>query len=250
MEFQLPTRLLIWYSTHNSFGGDPLLKAVIFDCDGIIADNEPLHLRMFQKVLGEEDIPLTEKEYYDVYLGMDDKGCFTAVLSAHGRPATPEKLSDLIERKARYYREAIDHELILFPGVRSLVQEASKRYRLAVASGALLHEIELILKAAGIREAFNVIVSAEDVSTGKPDPEGFNKALSQLNASPPKPASPIQPKECLVIEDSIAGVQAAQSARMRCLAVTNSYTRDQLKQADLIVESLEGISPETLERFF
>jgi beta-phosphoglucomutase len=227
-----------------------LLKAVIFDCDGIIADNEPLHLRLFQKVLGEDGIPLTEKEYYDTYLGMDDKGCFTAVLSAHGRSATSDMIHDLIERKARYYREAIDHELILFPGVRSLVQEASKRYRLAVASGALLDEIKLILKAADIRKAFNVIVSAEDVSAGKPDPEGFNKALTCLNASPPKLDSPIQPKECLVIEDSIAGVQAAKAARMRCLGVTNSYPRELLKEADLIVDSLEGISPETLEKLF
>lgn len=227
-----------------------MLKAIIFDCDGIVANNEPLHLRMFQKVLGEEGIPLTEKEYYNIYLGMDDNGCFTAVLSAHGQSVTSEKINVLIERKARYYKDAIDHELTLFPGVCSLVQEASKRYRLAVASGALLHEIELILKAAGIREAFNVIVSAEDVSAGKPDPEGFRKALSRLNACSTKPASSILPEECLVIEDSIAGVQAAKAARMKCLAVTNSYPREQLKEADLIVDSLEGTLLESLERLF
>ena len=227
-----------------------MLKAIIFDCDGIIADNEPLHLRMFQKVLGEEEIPLTEKEYYDIYLGMDDKDCFTAVLSAHGLSATPEKINDLIERKTRYYKEAIGHELKLFPGVSSLISQVSQRYTLAVASGALLHEIELILKAAGIREAFKVIVSAEDVSAGKPDPEGFRKALSQFNACSTKPASPILPEECLVIEDSIAGVQAAKAARMKCLAITNSYPREQLKEADLIVDSLEGTSLESLERLF
>jgi HAD superfamily hydrolase (TIGR01509 family) len=227
-----------------------MLRAIIFDCDGIIADNEPLHLRCFQKVLGEEGIPLTEKEYYDIYLGMDDKGCFSAVLKAHGRPATPARISELIDRKARYYEETIKQELILFPGVASLVKEASRRYVLAVSSGALRHEIELILKAAGIRDAFKVIVSAEDVSVGKPDPQGFQKALARINDLFPRPDPPISPQESLVIEDSIAGVQAAKAAGMRCLAVTNSYPRETLKQADLTVNSLEGLSLETLEKLF
>ena len=227
-----------------------MLRMIVFDCDGVIADNEPVHLRCFQKVLGEEGIPLTEKEYYEVYLGMDDKGCFSAVLAAHGQPVTPTRINDLMERKARYYEEAIKRELVLFSGVTSLVKQASQHYRLAVASGALRHEIELILKAAGIREAFKVIVSAEDVSAGKPDPEGFQKALSRINTASPRPDPAITPSECLVIEDSIAGIEAAKAAGMRCLAVTHSYSRDALRQADLIVSSLEGLKLEALERLF
>lgn len=227
-----------------------MLKAIIFDCDGIIADNEPLHLRMFQKVLGEEGISLTPKEYYDIYLGMSDRGCFTAVLSAHEQSTDPSRINKLIRQKARYYQQAIQQELIVLPGVKDLAQQASERYPLAVASGALRHEIELILEAAGIQKAFKVIVSAEDVSSGKPHPEGFTLALSRLNASSPKSTSPIRPEECLVIEDSIAGIEAAKAARMRCLAVTNSYSREPLQQADLIVNSLEGTSLESLERLF
>lgn len=227
-----------------------MLRAIVFDCDGVIADNEPLHLRCFQKVLDEEGIPLTEKEYYDVYLGMDDKGCFSTVLAAHGQPVTPARTIDLVKRKARYYEEAIKRELVLFPGVTAFVKQASRSYVLAVASGALRHEIELILKTAGIREAFKVIVSAEDVSAGKPDPEGFQKALSRINTTSPIPDPAITPSECLVIEDSIAGIEAAKAARMRCLAVTHSYSRDALRQADLIVSSLEGLKLETLERLF
>lgn len=227
-----------------------MLRAIVFDCDGVIANNEPVHLRCFQKALGEEGIPLTEKEYYEVYLGMDDKGCFSTVLAAHGQPVTPSRMSNLVERKARYYEEAIKRELVLFPGVTSLVKQASQRYALAVASGALRHEIELILKAADIREAFKVIVSAEDVSAGKPDPEGFQKALIQINNVSPKPDPAITPEECLVIEDSIAGVEAARAAGMRCLAVTHSYSRNQLRRADLILDTLEGLKLETLERLF
>jgi HAD superfamily hydrolase (TIGR01509 family) len=223
---------------------------MIFDCDGVIVDNEPLHLRMFQKVLGEEGIPLDRKEYYETYLGMDDKGCFAAVLQAHGRPVTGGMIDRLIERKARYYEEAIRQEFILFPGIVSLVQKAAKRYPLAVASGALRREIGLILDSAGIGSAIRVIVSAEDVSEGKPHPEGFQKALHRLNALSPAPRPPIRPDECLVIEDSIAGVQAARSAGMRCLAVTNSYKAEELKQADLVVATLEGLAIETVERLF
>ena len=227
-----------------------MLKAIILDCDGIIADNEPLHLRMFQRVLKDEGISLTDKEYYDIYLGMDDKGCFNTLLSVHGRPTPPTKISDLIKQKALYLEESIKRELKLFPGIRTLVHEAGKRYPLAVASGALRREIEVILKAAGIRETIKVIVSAEDVSEGKPNPEGFEKALAFLNTYPQEPGSRIRSEECLVIEDSIAGVKAAKAARMRCLAVTNSYPRKQLAQADLIVDTLKELSLGTLEKIF
>jgi HAD superfamily hydrolase (TIGR01509 family) len=227
-----------------------MLRAMIFDCDGVIVDNEPLHLRMFQKVLGEEGIALDRREYYKTYLGMDDKGCFTAVLQTHGRPVAGGMIDRLIERKARYYEEAIRQEFILFPGIVSLVQRAAKRYPLAVASGALRSEIGLILDSAGIASAIRVIVSAEDVSEGKPHPEGFQKALHRLNALSPEPRPPIRPDECLVIEDSIAGVQAARAAGMRCLAVTNSYKAEELKQADLVVATLEDLAIETVERLF
>ncbi len=228
-----------------------MLKAIIFDFNGIIADDEPLHLELFQKVLGEEGLPLSEQDYYAKnYLGMDDRGCFGAVFKANGRTATESDLQRLIARKAEYYKQAIRSKLILFPGAADFVKQAAGRYPLAIASGALRHEIVMILEHAGIKQYFDVIVSAEDVREGKPSPEGFIKALEQLNAHPSRSSKPILPGECLVIEDSPFGIAAARSAGMKCLAITNSYPAERLGEAHQVLKTLEGLGLERLEALF
>ncbi len=218
------------------------LKAIIFDFNGVIVDDEPLHLELFRKVLLEEGIFLSDEEYHEKYLGYDDRGCFTAVLCDNAR--TPDAASDLfihelIARKAEYYRQAIQERMLLFPGVVDLVRRSAEAYPLAIASGALRSEIEFVLERGAIRDCFQVIVAAEDVSECKPDPEGYLKALAQLNAAR---NAEIHAHECLVIEDSIAGIEAAKEAGMRCLAVTNSYAAEALNAADEIVTSLEGLA--------
>ncbi len=227
-----------------------MLRAVIFDCDGTIADNEPLHLAMFQKTLSEVGFSLSKKDYYDIYLGMDDKDCFTTFLEANGEVPDPSLIKDLIIRKAGYFEEAIQKDLYFLPGALELIRLLSKQFPLAIASGALRHEVELVLNAGKVIESFKALVAAENVTAGKPNPEGFQKALFGINILKPKPDPPIQSEECLVIEDSYAGVEAAKSAEMRCLAVTNSYPADKLHQADRIVDTLEGITIESLESMF
>ncbi|MBM3240757.1 HAD family phosphatase [Candidatus Poribacteria bacterium] len=215
-----------------------MLKAIIFDFDGVIADTEPIHLKMFQKVLAEEGIILTEEEYHQKYLALDDKGCFSAVLSDNGRQVDKKLVEDMIRRKSIYFDEHVKNNLIIFPGVVDFVRKATPEHLLAIASGALRHEIEFGLEAAGIRQEFQAIVSAEEVEKGKPDPEPFLKALQELNnihSSSPQ----IQPSECLVIEDSLHGIAAAHEAGMKCLAVTNSYSADELSEADWVTDSLE-----------
>lgn len=219
------------------------LKAIIFDFNGVIVDDEPLHLELFRKVLLEEGIFLTDEDYHEKYLGYDDRGCFTAALCDNSR--TPDAADDafiheLIERKAEYYRQAIQERLLLFPGVVELVRRSAAQYPLAIASGALRSEIEFVLARGEIRDCFQVIVAAEDVSECKPDPEGYLKALEQLNAAL---EAEIQAHECLVIEDSLAGIEAAKAAGMRCVAVTNSYSAEALAAADKIVTSLVAFEP-------
>lgn len=219
------------------------LKAIIFDFNGVIVDDEPLHLELFRKVLQEEMIFLTDEDYHEKYLGFDDRGCFTAVLCDNSR--TPDAanetfIQELIERKAEYYRQAIQERMLLFPGVVDLVRRSAEQYPLAIASGALRSEIEFVLQRGEIRDCFQVIVAAEDVSECKPDPEGYLKALDQLNAAL---NTEIQAHECLVIEDSLAGIEAAKAAGMRCVAVTNSYSSHELTAADAIVTSLVGFEP-------
>ncbi len=222
-----------------------MFKAVIFDFNGVIVDDEPLHLELFRRVLAEEGIALTDEDYHAKYLGYDDKGCFTAALADYGRAdlANPDFIAELIERKAGYYRQAIEEQFLLFPGAVELVQKLSAKFPLAIASGALREEIEIVLRRGKIRDCFHAIIASEDVTACKPDPEGYVMALAALNALR---KDPIHPSECLVIEDSIAGIEAAKRAGMWCLAVTNSYDADELTKADWITASLVHCDPETL----
>lgn len=219
-----------------------MLQGIVFDFDGVIVNNEPLHFRALQRVLKEEAIPLAESQYYATYLGMDDRGCITTALEAAGRLVSPATIADLASRKARYYDELIRNGLVVFPGSAEFVTQAASRWPLAIASGALRVEIESILARLGLERCFSAIVSAEDVRQGKPHPEGFLQALAALRRIRPGP-SPLMAEDCLAIEDSTAGIAAAKAAGMRVLAVTHTFPREALTGADLIVPSLHGLDP-------
>ncbi|MGZ8483226.1 MAG: HAD family hydrolase [Candidatus Binatia bacterium] len=213
-----------------------MLRAVIFDFNGIIVDDEPIHFELFQKVLAEEGIELTNNAYYARYLGFDDRGAFSFGYREHDRPLSQLKLAELIARKAVYYQEAIRNHVAIFPGVKKLVADLAQSLPLAVASGALRNEIETILTTANLIHHFKVVVSAEDVERGKPEPDIFLQALAALNAHD---GNPIQANQCVVIEDSKEGIKGARRAGMKCLAVTNSHAAELLGEANLIVKSLE-----------
>ena len=217
-----------------------MLRAVIFDFNGIIVDDEPIHFKLFQRVLGEEGIALTEEAYYARYLGFDDRGAFMAGFREHGRLLSDDKLAVLIERKAVYYQEAIRNHVAVFPGVKTLIADLAQTLPLAVASGALRHEIETILKTLGLLDQFRAIVAAEDVSQGKPEPEIYLKALAALNARGAN-EKPIAAADCVVIEDSKEGIRGARRAGMKCLAVTNSHPPELLSEATAVVKSLENV---------
>ncbi|MGZ9262377.1 MAG: HAD family hydrolase [Candidatus Binatia bacterium] len=215
-----------------------MLRAVIFDFNGIIVDDEPIHFELFQKVLAEEGIELTNDAYYARYLGFDDRGAFSFGYREHDRPLSQLKLAELIARKAVYYQEAIRNHVAIFPGVKKLVADLAQSLPLAVASGALRNEIETILTTANLIHHFKVVVSAEDVERGKPEPDIFLQALAALNAHD---GNPIQANQCVVIEDSKEGIKGARRAGMKCLAVTNSHAAELLGEANLIVKSLEEV---------
>jgi len=223
-----------------------VLRAIIFDFNGILVDDEPIHLELFQKVLFEEGLSLTKEEYYARYLGMDDRGCFKAAYRDRGKTLDEATLTELIRRKAVYYRNAIQRRLTVFPGVKKLIPQLSSSYPLAIASGALRSEIEMIVQTIGLRNYFQVIVSTEDITEGKPSPEIFAKALTLFNQHN-LDAKPITPSECLVIEDSKEGILGAHRAGMKCLAVTNSHPKVELTEADAIVGSLHEVTIPFLE---
>jgi len=216
-----------------------MLHPIIFDFDGVIADSEPIHFAVFQRVLGDKGFFLSQEEYYADYLGYDDKGCFAAFLTAHGHPMTPETIDDLVKQKAAAYFDYIKERPVIFPGVCDFIHEAATRHPLAVCSGALRHEIEFILEQAGIRKAFEHITSAEDVIHGKPNPEGFLHALAALNQQ--SAGRFITPSECLVIEDSLPGIRGAHAAGMKVLAVANTHPVEELQEADAVTASLADV---------
>jgi beta-phosphoglucomutase len=221
-------------------------RAVLFDCDGVLVDSEPLHLRAFQHVLAPLGITLTPEEYVADYLGFDDRGVFTEALRAAGHPASAADVEVLMRRKAAEFRRILESGVRVYPGVAAFVT-ACAALPLAVVSGALREEIEIVLQRAGIRTAFTAIVAAEDVVEGKPDPEGYLRGLAALRQA----AGPIEAAECLVVEDSLAGLEAARRAGMRRLAVTNSYRAHDLRDAsDLVVSTLEGLTLAAVRALF
>lgn len=211
------------------------MRAIIFDFDGVIADTEPLHFEGLRRTLAGIGIDLSETDYYANYLGFDDRGCILEALRVNRRPADSSLVHELMRKKAAAYLASIRDHLVIFPGVVPFVEEASATCPIAIASGALRPEIELILEEAGIRKAFGHITSAEDVTRGKPDPEPFLHALAGLSR---RHAAPIAPAECLVIEDSLPGIRAAKAAGMKVLAVANTHTIQDLHEAHAITHGL------------
>jgi beta-phosphoglucomutase len=224
-----------------------VLKAIIFDCDGVIANTEPIHMAALQRLLSEEGITVSREDYFEHYLALDDRGCFLKAFGERGISLTSDALDELIRRKSAYVEPVMRETLELLPGSAEFIRRAALEYPLAVASGALKHEIVLVLKYGGLRDCFQVIISAEDVARGKPHPDPFVKACRELSALS---EDPIDPSECLVIEDSIHGVRAAIEAGMRCLAVTNSYPSRHLVEAHLVIDSLAEISLNDLREMF
>lgn len=226
-----------------------MIRAVIFDFNGILVDDEPLHFELFQEVLAEEGVRITEKDYRDIYLGYDDRRCLEEALRNSGKPHTVAIVQELVERKADRYREQAAAGLRYFPGAADCVSALARRWHVAINSGALLAEIELALEQMRLREAIAAIVSAEDTAECKPDPEGYLLALDALRTVG---SEDLEAGHCLVVEDSLAGVEAGKSAGMWVVGVTNTYTEGELRQAgaDVVLSSLEQLTPGMVERWF
>lgn len=214
------------------------LEAIIFDFDGVIVDSEPFHFAAFRKTYAEElGLELTRAQYDDRYLAFDDRQMLQVFLADRGVEVSSERFRELLEIKEAHFIE-IARDTPVFPGAPELIHSATARWPIAIASGALEREIRPVLEGAGLSECFTALVSAEMVKRGKPDPESYLTALGRINEARGKS---IYPCGCLVIEDSLAGVDSGHAAGMYVLAVTNSLPRERLKGADRIVDSLEEV---------
>jgi len=223
-----------------------MLKAVVFDFDGIIVDSEPLHYRAFQKVLEPLGAGFSWAQYTEKYMGFDDRDAFREAFRVAALPLTDHKLAEIISLKASLFHEVASEGVSSYPGVIQLIKSISGTIPLAICSGALRSDILPVLEMLSIQNSFDCIVTAEDVATSKPDPASYLLTVNKLESLFPKNA--ITPFDAVAIEDTPAGISSAKGAGLKVLAVTNSYPATDLASADMVVASLGGVTRETLRR--
>lgn len=197
------------------------MRALLLDFNGTLSEDEPLLCQIFQELFQEAGRQVTEEEYYDQLAGFSDAEIIRMWL---GRDDP-----GLLRRKTERYRELADGSTVS-EEARAAVRWASKRAELAVVSGSARTEIEPVLELAGIRDAFTVLVSVEDIRRGKPDPEGYLLALHLLG---------VEAGDAVAIEDSEAGVAAAKAAGVYCAAVTTTLPPERLSEADELAERVD-----------
>ena len=215
------------------------LQAIVFDFDGVIADSEPLHLKAFQRALAEEGMTLEESEYFNRYLGYDDVGVFEAIARDRALPWTARHVTGLVARKGMKLQDLISGGEVLFPGAPAFIRAAAAEVPVAIASGALRHEIVQILEAAALDELFVAIVASGDTPASKPSPAPYLLAFERLQE---RAAKKLEPHRCVAIEDSLWGLESARQAGLRCVGVTTSYTAVELPGAELVVEGLHALT--------
>jgi beta-phosphoglucomutase family hydrolase len=209
-------------------------RALIWDLDGVIADTAPFHFRAWQRVAEDRGITFTEADFRETFGKRNPE-----IIAAKFGGVPPNEAEAIASTKEEVFRRIAKQSIKAFPGVLSLLLSArSGGWSTAIASSTPPENIKLIVDSLGISGLFDAVVSSADVSRGKPDPEGFLLAAERLG---------VAPHDCVVIEDAVAGVQSAKNAGMTCVAVTNTHPAARLAEADLVVESLEGITPVAVE---
>jgi beta-phosphoglucomutase len=216
------------------------LHAIVFDFDGVIADSERLHLRAYQDILAPEGLPLGDEDYYTRYLGYDDVGVFRAIGRDRGVAMDEGRVASLVARKGARYDELSAAGAMLFPGAADFIRAAAAAVPLAIASGALTHEIEAILDRTGLRSLVPVIVGADQTEHSKPHPDPYATAFAKLKA---RAGRELLPWRTVAIEDSKWGLISARAADLRCVAVTNTYPAAELRSdAELVFAGLHEIT--------
>jgi beta-phosphoglucomutase len=211
--------------------------AVLLDFDGVIVNSEPLHFFAFHQILAAEGIELSEEQYYRELIGFDDRGAFRHLFDKRKLPLEPKKLLHLMTRKSEVVMELIeDRKYHALPGVEEFIRGLWRHYPLAICSGALREEIEAMLAGIALRDCFSVIVAAEDVTVGKPDPQGYLLCAKQMSKTL---KAPLKPSDCLVVEDAPNVIKTVKAAGFPTLGVATTHPIDQLAIADWRVSTLK-----------
>jgi beta-phosphoglucomutase len=210
-------------------------SAVVFDFNGTLSDDEPILCEIFQELFAAEGRPLSAQEYYDELAGLSDPEVIRTWLG----PKHPA-LDEVLEERIRRYQAAVADGSSVPEERRDAVRYAAERAPVALVSGAARAEIEPVLEATGLAAAFSAVVTADDVERGKPDPEGYLRALELLDGG-------VRAGDVIAFEDTEAGVAAAREAGMRVVAVAGTVDPSRLREAEEIVERIDVA---LLERLF
>jgi len=211
-------------------------RAVIWDMDGVIVDTAPYHFRAWQHVFQKRGVNFTEHDFRRCFGQRND----TIIGTTLGEGISQSEIDIIASEKEENYRQRVRRNIKPLPGAIELIKSLKEHgFSVALASSAPVENIRLILRGLDIEDFFPVIVFGREVSEGKPSPQGFLLAAEKLG---------VEPKNCIVIEDAIAGVAAAKRAGMHCIAVTSTHPRGSLMEADLVVSTLEAVGVSDLER--
>ena len=213
------------------------MRGVVFDFDGVLADSEPLHLAACQEVFASVGVELSREEYYAKYLGYDDATMFSVLAAERGWNFDGKQIDALIVEKGRIFDTIIESRDVLYPGAAECIERLAADFPLGIASGALRHEIEMILRRANLDRHIRFIVASGETPESKPAPDPYARA-AVLHKLPPS--------ACVAIEDSRWGIQSAKTAGLRCVGITNTYPASELTTADRVISSLGEFTSELI----
>ncbi|MEP6568415.1 MAG: HAD family phosphatase [Acidobacteriota bacterium] len=229
-----------------------VVKAIFFDFNGVIIDDERIHLRAYREVLLDKSVPLTDEDYF-ASLGMDDKAFVQAAYARAGQSLSEEVMHLLIKREHELHREFITNEFPVSTAVITFIKAAARRYQLGIVSMAERSEIDFVLGVAGLTDPFSIIVSAEPGLRHKPAPDCYQRGLDMLNEKRRGARElPLTAKECLAIEDAPPGIEAARGAGMRTLGITTTVSAEQLRAAgaEVVTASLADWTVDAVHHLF
>ncbi len=228
------------------------LKAVLFDFNGIIINDEPIHEKLIEQLLIEENLLIRSGEFRQFCLGRSDRACLKDILAQRGRYVAEGYIDQLLKRKAEAYIQKLDalETLPIYADTQELILKMSQSYlKMAVVSGAVRSEVEMVLTRAGLGQYFSVIVAGDEVKTSKPEPDGYLLAVARLNQL--EPELNLQPEECLAIEDSFAGIEAAKRAGIPVVGVAHTYPFHMLQRlASWCVDYLSELEWERIKQVY
>ncbi|HYX27275.1 MAG TPA: HAD family phosphatase [Pyrinomonadaceae bacterium] len=225
-----------------------MIHAIFFDFNGVIINDERIHLKAYREILQAESVELTDEDYF-ASLGMDDVAFTRAAFSRVDKPLTDELMRSVIEREHAKHRELIADDLPVSSGVITLIKQLGRRYDLGIVSMAERSEIDHVLSLAGIIDRFSVIVSAARDLKHKPAPDCYLRGLELLNQ---RRRLALQPAECVVIEDAPPGIEAARAAGMKTIAVTTTVAAETLRAAgaDVVTPTLADWNADAVHHLF